>query len=91
METAVRLYPEVVAAAVNAADLALKEGDVDYALEILERSNQADARIQAAEGYIYILKGDYDKALDLLRKAAKEGNEDAQHNLAELERYLASI
>ncbi len=91
LETAVRLYPEVVAAAVNAADLALKEGDVDYALEILERSNQADARIQAAEGYIYILKGDYDKALDLLRKAAKEGNEDAQHNLAELERYLASI
>jgi tetratricopeptide (TPR) repeat protein len=91
LETAVRLYPEVVAAAVNAANLALQEGDIDYALEILGRSNQADARIQAAEGYLYILKGDYDKALDLLRKAAAEGNEDAQHNLTELEHYLASI
>lgn len=91
LEIAVRLYPEVVAAAVNAANLALQEGDVDYALDILERSNQADARIQAAEGYLYILKGDYDKALGLLRKAAAEGNEDAQHNLTELERYLASI
>ena len=91
LETAVRLYPEVVAAAVNAANLALQEGDIDYALEILERSNQDDARIQAAEGYIYIHMQDYDKAREVLTKAADAGNEDALHNLAELERYLGSL
>jgi tetratricopeptide (TPR) repeat protein len=91
LEAAAQQYPEVVAAAVNAANLAVAEGDYEGALDILKRSNQSDARIQAAEGYIYIHMQDYDKAREVLTKAADAGNEDAQHNLAELERYLGSL
>jgi tetratricopeptide (TPR) repeat protein len=91
LEIAVRLYPEVVAAAVNAANLALEEGKYDKALAILEQSNQDDARIQAAEGYVYILMQEYDKAREVLTKAAAQGNEDAKHNLAEMEKHLDSI
>ena len=91
LEIAARLYPEVVAAAVNAANLALEEGKYDKALAILKQSNQEDARIQAAEGYVYILMQEYDKAREVLTKAAAQGNEDAKHNLAEMEKHLDSI
>ena len=91
MEVAANQYPEVVAAAINAANLRIAEGDYHEALKILGRSNQEDARIQAAEGYIYLLEKNYDKARELLSKAAEQGNEDAKHNLAEMEKHLASI
>ena len=91
MEVAAKQYPEVVAAAINAANLRIAEGDYHEALKILGRSNQEDARIQAAEGYIYLLEKNYDKARELLSKAADQGNEDAKHNLAEMEKHLASI
>ena len=84
-------YPEVVAAAINAAHLAIVEERLDDALAILERSNQSDARIIAAQGYIYLLKQEYDTARELLRIAAKDGNEDAKHNLEELDKHLNSI
>ena len=91
LEVAAQQYPEVVAAAVNAANLAVAEGDYEGALDILKRSNQSDARIQAAEGYIYIHMQDYDKARDVLTKAANQGNEDAVHNLAEMDKHLSSL
>ena len=91
LEVAAVEYPEVVAAAVNAANLAMAEGDYDKALAILKRSNQDDARIQAAEGYIYLMMKDYDKARTLLTKAANQGNADAERNLAEMEKHLDSI
>ena len=84
-------YPEVVAAAVNAANIAMAEGDYDKALEILNRSDKEDARIQAAKGYIYLMMKDYDKARELLTKAANKGNADAERNLAEMEKHLGSI
>lgn len=84
-------YPEVVAAAVNAANIAMAEGDYDKALEILNRSDKEDARIQAAKGYIYLMMKDYDKARELLTKAANQGNADAERNLAEMEKHLGSI
>ena len=91
LEVAAQQYPEVVAAAVNAANLAVAEGDYERALDILKRSNQSDARIQAAEGYIYIHMQDYDKARALLSEAANQGNEDAVHNLAEMDKHLSSL
>lgn len=84
-------YPEVVAAAVNAAHLAIAEERLDDALAILERSNQSDARVTAAQGYIYLLKREYDTARELLRLASQDGNEDAKHNLEELDKHLKSI
>ena len=84
-------FPEVVAAAINAAHLKIQKGRLDEALAILERSNQSDARIIAAQGYIYLLKQEYDTARELLRIAAKDGNEDAKHNLEELDKHLNSI
>lgn len=91
LAVAAEYYPEVVAAAVNAANLAIGEGRLDDALKILERSNQSDARVIAAQGYVYLLKEDYDSAHELLVMASKAGNEDAKHNLEELEKYLESI
>lgn len=91
MAVAAKQYPEVVAAAINAANLEVAEGNYHEALKILGRSDQDDARIQAAEGYIYLMEQDYDKAREILTKAAEQGNEDAKHNLAEMEAHLASI
>lgn len=91
LEVAAKQYPEVVAAAVNAANLEIEKGDYAAALEILERSNQDDARILAAEGYVYLKQEAYDKARLALTKAADMGNEDAKHNLAEMEAHLSSI
>ena len=84
-------YPEIVAAAVNAAHLNITKGRLDAALALLERSNQNDPRIIAAKGYISLLRKDYDTARQLLSRAAEAGNEDAKHNLAELDKHLNSI
>ena len=91
LEVAAQQYPEVVAAAVNAANVAISDGDYAKALDVLKRSNQADDRVLAAEGYIYIMQQEYDKAREALAEAAKLGNEDAKHNLAEMEKHLSSI
>ena len=91
MAVAAKQYPEIVAAAVNAANLEIEQGNYDEALKILKRSNQEDARILAAEGYIYLQQQNYDKAREVLTLAADKGNEDAKHNLAEMEAHLASI
>ena len=91
IEVAAIEYPKVVAAAVNAANIAMAEGDYDKALEILNRSNREDANILAAKGYIYLMMKDYDKARELLTKAADMGNADATHNLAEMNKYLNSL
>ena len=91
VEVAAEHYPDVVAAAVNAAELALRQGDKAKARAILERCTADDARLIAALGYLSLDAGNYDEARTLLQRAAAAGNKDAAHNLAELERYLASL
>ena len=91
IETAARTYPQAVPAAINMAALKIQENKYLEALAILTLTNEDDARVKAAKGYINICMGDYATAEEYLNQAAEKGNEDAIHNLAELLKYLKSI
>jgi methanogenic corrinoid protein MtbC1 len=79
------------AAAINAAHIAISKNRLVDALVTLKLSDQDDARVIAAQGYVYLLIEDYDTARELLTRAAEAGNEDAKHNLEELDKHLKSI
>ena len=91
IETAAKIYPNDVPAMVNYVRHLVEEGKLDEALDELNRSKRDDKDIQAIEGYVYLLKGEYDVARALLKGAAAAGSEDAKHNLAELDKYEKSL
>ena len=91
LEVAAEHYPKVAAAAINAAHIAISKNRLVDALVTLKLSDQNDARVIAAQGYVYLLIEDYDTARELLTRAAEAGNEDAKHNLEELDKHLKSI
>ena len=74
-----------------AAHIAISKNRLVDALVTLKLSDQDDARVIAAQGYVYLLIEDYDTARELLTRAAEAGNEDAKHNLEELDKHLKSI
>ena len=84
-------YPTVVAAAVDMAAMQIEEGNYDAALATLATSDKNDARIIATQGYVYLMKSDYDNAGKALTRAAEMGHADAKHNLDEMTKYLKSI
>ncbi len=91
MTIAARNYPAVVAAAVDMAAMQIDEGNYDVALATLAKSDKNDARIIATQGYVYLMKSDYDNARQALERAAAMGHADAKHNLDEMNKYLKSI
>ncbi|MBE6199678.1 MAG: tetratricopeptide repeat protein [Rikenellaceae bacterium] len=91
LEVAAKTYPKNVAAAVNQAAILLAQNDYDGALDMLQKSQTDDARIQAIAGNIYIAKGDQAKAREAWTKAAAQGNADAKKNLEELDKHLKSL
>lgn len=91
IETAAKVYPMDVPAMVNYVRHLVAEGKLDEALGELQRSKRGDKDIQAVEGYVYLLKGEYDVARGYIEAAAAAGSEDAKHNLAELNKYEQSL
>ena len=91
LEVAALTYPEDVAAAVNYAQKQVEKGDMEGALETLNKSKQESAEVQAVKGYVYLQMQEYNKAREALTKAIDLGSEDAKHNLEEMEKHLASI
>lgn len=91
MTIAARNYPTVAAAAIDMAAMQIEEGNYDAALATLAKSDKNDARIIATQGYVYLMKGDYDNAGKALTRAAEMDHADAKHNLDEMNKYLKSI
>lgn len=91
IETAAKVYPTDVPAMVNYVRHLVAEGKLNEALGELQRSKRDDKDIQAVEGYVYLLKGEYDVARGYIEAAAAAGSEDAKHNLAELDKYEQSL
>lgn len=91
MEVAANTYPYIAAAAVNQSAQLIADKKYDEALQLLGRSDQNDARVLTAQGYAYAGKGDVNKARAAWEKAAAKGSTDAQHNLAELDKYINSL
>ncbi len=90
MDVAAETYPSVVAAAVNKAVMQIEAEQWDAALATLAKSDTSDARIITTQGNAYWGKGDTAKARECWSKAADAGNADAAHNLAEIDKYLAT-
>lgn len=74
--TAVSLFPSDQEANLNAAAVALDEGDIDRAEEYLAGAGHSPAAVYTA-GVIAAEREDYDKALILLEEARQKGIEQA--------------
>ena len=85
-ETAVRIYPDSETALLNAATVALIQGNTDKAESLLKRIQQPNEAYHNTLGILEMLKGNCEVAEGLLKKAASEGSKAAQHNLGELAR-----
>lgn len=83
-DIASRLYPDDQTANLNAATAELENGSIDKAIEKLIGIDVPEAWSNLAVAYA--LKGDFVKAYELMQKAAKAGVENANNNIAELEK-----
>ena len=91
MEVAAQTYPKVAAAAVNAAAVKVQSGELEQAMAILAASDTDDSRVLSAQAYIYAVKGELEQAHQAWSKAAQQGNAEAKHNLAQLEKHMQSL
>ncbi|WP_101689463.1 tetratricopeptide repeat protein [Dysgonomonas massiliensis] len=83
-DIASRLYPDDQTANLNAATAELENGSIDKAIEKLSGVDVPEAWNNLAVAYAK--KGDFAKAYELMQKAAKAGVENANNNIAELEK-----
>lgn len=84
MQTAVRIYPHEETARINAATVALAQGDYDRAKEYLKQTGTSGEAYLNTYGVWLMLTGDCTEAKTYFRKAAEAGSEAASHNLEEL-------
>ena len=71
-ETAVRMYPDDETANLNAANSAMKRGDMEGASRYLDKAGQSPEAVYA-RGVYAGLQGDYDKARRLFSEAQAAG------------------
>lgn len=83
----VRIYydyvPDEAAKTINAASALLQQGKYSEALQLLLTVRQ-DERAQNALGVAYYMTGDKEKGIECMRRAAKNGNEQARRNMEQL-------
>lgn len=79
-DIAVRLYPNDPVANVNAANVALKAGELATAKRYLDRSGDSPQAIHA-RGVLALLEGRYAQARELLSQAQAAGISEATKNL----------
>lgn len=90
--TAARIYPDKVAAVVNAALMEMERGDVAEAVRMLQAFPAADApEVQNALGVAYARQGVYDKAVECLRRAKDAGSATAAENLKQVSGAMQNL
>lgn len=89
-EIAVNMFPENTTANLNAANIALSEGNWQRAERYLLKAGNS-AKATHARGVCALLKGDYPEAEKLLKQASKEGVAEAEKNLEQLKLKLENI
>lgn len=85
-DIASRMYPNDPIAQLNTGAFELETGATDNAIRRLEGINLPEAWNNL--GVAYAQKGEYQKAQELLNKAAQAGNATAKNNLEQLVKYL---
>jgi len=85
-DIAVRLFPDNDVANLNAAVQEINMGATDKAIERLKKIEQTEAYNNL--GIAYVKKEQYQLARQSFKKAIEAGNEVAQGNLEQLERFL---
>lgn len=83
-ETAVRMYPSDETANLNAANAAMRRGDLDGAERYLAKSGNTPEAVYA-RGALAIRRGDYDAARRYLNEAKTLGVEQAAATLDEMD------
>lgn len=76
--------PDTAAAVINSASGLIGEGRYDEALKQL-LTVKDDRRAQNALGVAYYMTGNHDKGIECIRRAASDGNTQAQENLRQWE------
>lgn len=80
MEIAVRMFPEDETANLNAACARMESGDLDAAQMYLNKAGSSSEALHA-QGVLYMLQGDTQKARALFNEAKAAGNTDVDKNL----------
>ncbi len=86
--TAAAMYPESDVANLNAAGCAMSNGNLQAARTYLEKVKQS-AESDYAWGMLYAMEENYPKALEMLKKAAAAGSEQAADMIPAVEAALA--
>lgn len=84
-DIATRLYPDEPIAILNSAAADIEGGNNRAAIDRLNKIEN-DSRVWNNLGVAYVRMGDTAKAKEYFERAAADGDEDAKHNLAELEK-----
>ncbi|MDE6740933.1 MAG: hypothetical protein K2J58_01225 [Muribaculaceae bacterium] len=87
MMTAAAMYPDSEVANINAAYSAISNGNYQSAEQYLSKLAPS-AETDYAWGVMYALKGEYSKALEMLRSARLAGNPNAASLIADLENAM---
>lgn len=92
-ETAVRMFPNDITANLNAASAALARKDLISAERYLNKieNQNTTPEYYNAKGVWFMLKGDYDKAEELLNIAFQKGLKEADNNLKEITKKRQNI
>ncbi|MGL5981625.1 MAG: DUF3868 domain-containing protein [Phocaeicola sp.] len=85
-EVAVELYPTDPIANLNAAAVELQRGNLDKALQHLEKSDPQAAATLNNKGVAHLLKENLDLAERLFQESIKAGGIEAKENLIELDK-----
>ncbi len=89
-EIAVRMFPEDATANLNAANTAMRLGNLAYAEKYLEKSGDT-SEAAYARGIHAALSGNYEVAETLLKEADRKGQEKAKEMLKRLEEVRKSL
>lgn len=84
LRIAVRSFPHDDTALLNAANVALAEGNYDEAAALLGRIRHANAASENAAGLLSMFRNDRKQAAAYFRKAAEAGSESGRKNLSQL-------
>lgn len=85
-EIAAKQFPEDEVAALNAAAVGLENGELDMAIERLQKSDRPEALNNL--GIAYARKGYLEKARELFAAAAEAGDENARENQKEIKKAI---
>ena len=83
------MYPDDEIANLNAANVALRRGELDRAKRYLDKAGNSREAVYA-RGIYEVINKNYDKALTLMQEASDAGLRQADNASAEIELLKAS-